>query len=232
MRLWQRSHSRFNSALRLLAPRDRARRAILERSVRSPFTAEDVAGALLGEDLWFEPLRDYRAYLQTIDRRPHLWGFSLEPSGRWEDNAWQSLSLSTRVARARLGSLVQGCEFVFAPSTVGLAREELLSSIVELRESNLCHTVAGGVYYIEPLASTQALQHDICLIRIISHWLGMLAHADIVAKDRRPSGYEVGGYEEACPACEQSWGIRPRSAEWIPPFHPGCRCFAQPRFAQ
>jgi len=231
MRLWQRSRNRFDEALRLLALSDRSRRTILERSVRLPFTTEDVVGALLGEDLWFAPLREYRTYLQTLPQRPHLWGFAFEASGQWEHTLWHSLSLSTRVARARLGSLAQGREFVFAPSTVGLTRDELRSAIDELCESNLCRVLPDGAYSVPQVAPAETLTHDLHLAEIISHWLCMLAHADRVAKDQRPSGYEVGGYEEACPACRLSWGIRPRTAEWVPPFHPGCRCFAQPRFA-
>lgn len=232
MRLWQRSRNRLDETLRLLAPGDRNRRAILERSVRLPFTSEDVAGALLGDDLWFAPLREYGAYLQTVEQRPHLWEFPFEAPGRWEDARWQSLSLNTRVARARLGSLAQAREFIFAPKAVGLTRDELRAAIDELCESNLCCVLPDGAYRMGPLAFGEGLQHDLHLVEIISHWLSMLAHADTVARDHRPSGYEVGGYDEACPACRLSWGIRPRSVEWIPPFHPGCRCFAQPRFAQ
>ncbi|HTX57452.1 MAG TPA: hypothetical protein VMD47_10185 [Candidatus Acidoferrales bacterium] len=199
--------------------------------MRLPFTTQDVAAALLGEDLWFAPLREYRAYLQTVEQRPHLWTFTFEESGRWRNAQWQRLSLSARVARARLGSLVRTCEFVFAPAALALTPDELKSAIDELCSSGLCRALSGGAYRAEAVATPEQVQHDLHLVEIIAHWLRMLAHADEVARDHRPSGYEVAGYDEACPACRLAWGTRPLAVASIPPFHPGCRCFAQPRFA-
>ena len=215
----------------MLCPNDRARQAVLMLSVHRPFTSQDVAATLLGDNLWYPPLEDYRVYLQSIDQRPHLWKFVFEESGKWRDARWQSLTLGARVARVRIGSLVQASTFAFAPSAVGLTGTKLKRALAELSAIELCRALPGGFYRLEPLAPEGRISGDLQLTEIIGHWLLMLAHADLVAKDRSPSGYEVSGYAEACPACRSAWGIRPRAIRWIPPFHPGCRCFAQPRFA-
>ena len=232
MQLWRHSPSRFSEAIKMLCPNDRARRNVLARSVRGPFTSQDVAATLLGYNLWFPPLANYRAYVQSLDRRPHLWEFAFEESGTWREPRWQSLNLRTRVARARIGSISSALVFAFAPSAVGLTPAELESALGELSSVELCETLPGDSYYLPPVAPADAVCGDLHLVEILAHWLGMLAHADTIATAQGPTGYEVGGYEEACPACRQAWGVRPRTPEWIPPFHPGCRCFAQPRFAR
>jgi len=232
MRLWRRSRSRLSGALDVLAHRDGAARAVLLRGVSLPFTTQDVAAALLGGDLWYEPLREYRDYLIGQSQRPHLWGCVFEASGTWPSQTWRSLSLSTRMARARIGPLARESDFVFAPSAVGLPSRALAEALEELGSSGLVDSARSGVYRVYAVATPGALEIDLKLVEIIAHWLRMLAHADEVAADRTPSGYEVYGYEEACERCRVAWGIRPRSPDWIPPFHPGCRCFAQPRFAR
>jgi len=205
---------------------------MLMRSVHQPFTSQDVAGTLLGDNLWYPPLEDYRVYLQSIHQRPHLWEFVFEESGKWRDGRWQSLTLGARVARTRIGSITAASVFAFAPAAVGLAHAELKDALSALKSADLCEALPDGSYYLAPIASTDAVRGDLHLAEIVAHWLAMLAHADGVAKVRSPSGYEVSGYEQACPACRAAWGIRARKLEWIPPFHPGCRCFAQPRFSR
>jgi hypothetical protein len=215
----------------MLCPNDQERRAILTRSVELPFTYQDVAAMLLGDNLWYRPLQEYRNYLESLTSRPHLWDFVFEDSRTWNDKRWQSLTLAARVARTRIGSLVHASTFVFAPSAVGLPGTKLKRALAELSANGLCRALPSGSYQLEPVAPVDQIRGDLHLAEIIAHWLLMLAHADLVAKDRSPSGYEVSGYAEACPACRSAWGIRPRTNQWIPPFHPGCRCFAQPRFA-
>ena len=232
MRLRRHSSSRLSDAIKVLCRDDRARSAILARCVHRPFTGQDVVATLLGDDLWFPALRDYRVYLESIDRRPHLWEFAFEESGKWHEARWQSLTLRARIARTRIGSIVSPSVFAFAPSAVGLTHGVLRDALRELTSADLCEALADGSYYLAPIASGEAVRGDLHLAEIIAHWLVMLAHADRVAKIRGPSGYEVSGYDRACPACRAAWGVRPRAPEWIPPFHPGCRCFAQPRFAR
>jgi hypothetical protein len=198
--------------------------------MRVPFTVPDVAAALLGENLWYPPLQEFRSYLETVEGRPHLWDFTFAESGAWPSQRWRSLSLDTRVARARIGSPAQECEFVFAPAAVGLRENALRGALDELRAVGLCLTVRASVYRLIPIASAKELKVDLHLVEIIAHWLRMLDHADRISRDRAPTGYEVHGYLGACARCKEAWGKRPRSARWIPPFHPGCRCFAQPRF--
>lgn len=80
------------------------------------------------------------------------------------------------------------------------------------------------------VAAHADLRTDLSLIEILSHWLAMLKHREKVLADRHATGFEVHGYREACSACKTRWGIRPFEPRWAPPFHPGCRCFSQPRF--
>jgi len=232
MRLWPRSPSRLAAALDTLCGADRARRGLLARSVGSPFVAPDVAAALLGENLWYRPLDEFRSYLQATGERPHLWDFTFGESGRWPSSAWRSLSLRARIARARIASPTQQCEFVFNPSAVGMHERELRNALKELHAARFSDEIRRGVYRVHSIAPCAALKLDLDLVGIIAHWLDMLAHADKVAADHVPTGYEVHGYVEACAMCKDLWGIRPRAIAWIPPFHPGCRCFAQPRFAK
>ncbi|HTU69976.1 MAG TPA: hypothetical protein VMF11_06610 [Candidatus Baltobacteraceae bacterium] len=215
----------------LLSADERITRGVLERSVEMPFTSQDVAAALLGKNLWYEPLMTYRFYLETIQERPHLWTFAFGPSGDWNSNLWRSLSLNARLVRTRAAPLTLERDVVFAPSTTGLDRRRVHGAVDELCAAGLCTGVRANIFRLNPIVSSEALEVDLSLIEIIAHWLSMLAHADRVARDRTPSGFEVNGYSEACPRCEEQWGIRPRTPEWIPPFHPGCRCFAQPRFS-
>ncbi len=232
IRFLRRSVSRLKDAAHLLARGNRARQRILERSVYGPHTSQDVAAALLGEDLWFPPLRDYYVYLKaTRTDRPQLWNFSRQDLDRALDVRWCSLPFSARLLRARLGPLTTTCAFSDTPSLVGLQGRLFTVALRELRRAGLCSRLREHAYTASAIATRQRIDEDLHLIEIIAHWLQMLRHADSVARDSRPTGYEVGGYEGACSQCRSAWGIRPRAPHWIPPFHPGCRCFAQPRFA-
>ncbi|MDE2482052.1 MAG: hypothetical protein KGN02_07670 [bacterium] len=231
MRLWRRSRSRLSEALDAVCGKDRARRDVLARSVGSPFIESDVAAALLGEDLWYPPLVEFRKYLETAVERPHLWDFPFSESGRWPSSTWRALSLHTRIARARIASPAHESDFVFAALAFGMRERELRTAFKELLAIGLCREICRGIYRVYAIAPLAALDHDLHLVRVIAHWLEMLAQADHVAEDRAPTGYEVHGYVEACTCCKKRWGIRPRAPDWVPPFHPGCRCFAQPRFA-
>lgn len=230
MQLRRRSPSRLSATLDMLARGDRDRRDLLARSVQQAFTFQDVGAALLGDDLWFEPLATYRAYLETIGERPHLWEFSFAASGRWFSAAWCSVSLRARFTRARMSSLVRTSRFAFGPAAIGLNDDDFRAGVRELCASGLCRALPGGAYEVSAIARERDLDVDLHLVQIIAHWITMLAHADAVARDRRAPGYEISGYEKACPRCRLAWGVRPRGTDWIPPFHPGCRCFAQPRF--
>ena len=227
-----RSLSRFAEALEVLsAAIGREGRETLERVPASPFGVMDAAACLLGEDLWFEPLRTFRTYLESTGERPHLWGFSFGESARWPSGTWRSLSLNARLARARMGSLAHASDWVFAPAAIGYSGRDLRAALAELRAAGIGYPASVSTYRIAAIASPHELYVDLHLLQVLAHWLQRLAHADRVARDRQPSGYEVHGYEEACRLCRAFWGLRPRSVDWIAPFHPGCRCFSQPRFA-
>ena len=230
MRSSQRSNSRFAQAINLFSGRDASARRVLSRSVCGSFTSQDTGAALLGSDLWFTPLREYRDYLLTVAERPHLWRFAFEPSGAWPSAVWRSLPIETRVVRMRIASPDRGRDFVFSPSELGMRAQAVARALHVLEIHGLADEVRGGVHRIYPIAPPSELHPDLHLVEIISHWLHMLSHADAIARNHAPSGYEVYGYDGACKACRTAWGIRPKTPEAVPPFHPGCRCFAQPRF--
>jgi hypothetical protein len=210
-------------------PRDR--RTLLETPTAAAFYEMDVGACLLGENLWYDELATFRDHLRRTGERPHLWEFEFGPSAAWDSQVWRGLSLAARVARARIGSLAHQREWMEAPASLGLRKRSLRSALYELQSKRLCVEVSSGVYTFAVIASPAELDLDLSLVRILAHWLHMLAHADRISLDERPSGYDVHGFAAACGMCRERWGVRERAPEWVPPFHPGCRCFAQPRYA-
>lgn len=226
-----REKSRQSAALDIICdhlPRDRRR--VLERLSRSSFSFADTAACLLGEDLWYAPLAEYRDYLQASGHRPHLWNFEFGPSGAWCNERWNALSLTSRLARGRIGPLAHEHTWKIAPSTIDLSGKALRAALNEMQKAGLC-AIQGGTCIASQIASPEDLRIDLYLVLIIEHWIRMLEHADAIARDKYATGYEVHGYDAACGICRARWGMRSRREEWVPPFHPGCRCFAQPRYA-
>lgn len=226
-----RRSSRHSAALEIICkdlPRDRRLR--LRRLGNSPFSIADTAACLLGENLWYSPLAEYRDYLRHSGERPHLWGFAFASSATWRNDTWRGLSLTARVVRARIGSLAAEIVWTTAPTTIGCDQRALRRALDELQAVGMCARERNRCI-CPAIASAGDLTVDLYLILIIEHWLHMLEHADRIVKDQHATGYEVHGYSEACAACRERWGVRPRALEWVPPFHPGCRCFAQPRYA-
>lgn len=202
----------------------------LERAPNSAHTTSDTAACLLGRDLWISPLADYRDRLIESGERPHLWTFEFDPSRMWNVTRWNALSLQARIVRARTGSLDR--QVITYPSAWALQmdRREFNKGLFELMRAGFSCEGLRGAYVFEPLATPEELHLDLALIEIIGHWFIMLAQHDRVLDDPHPTGFEVHGYNEACSACRARWGLRERDPQWVPPFHPGCRCFSQPRF--
>ncbi|MFY9739891.1 MAG: hypothetical protein WAK11_12710 [Candidatus Cybelea sp.] len=100
----------------------------------------------------------------------------------------------------------------------------------KLVSSAICRDGERGAIVFDPIAPAQGLYVDLSLIELIAHWLSMLDHRRRVLADPHATGFEVHGYAEGCSICRERWGLRPRERAWVPPFHPGCRCYAQPRF--
>jgi hypothetical protein len=226
-----RRSSRHSAALEMICTNlPRVRRVRLRQLGNSSFSIADTAACLLGENLWYPPLAEYRDYLSRSGERPHLWGFTFGPSAAWRNDTWHGLSLTARVVRARIGSLATETMWLIAPSTIGCDHRTLRRALDELQAAGMC-ALAHNRCICPAIASASDLTVDLHLTLIIEHWLQMLEHADRIVKDLHATGYEVHGYSEACAACRERWGVRPRALEWIPPFHPGCRCFAQPRYA-
>lgn len=202
-------------------------RRLLREVPRSVFAGADVAACLLGKNLWYPQLATYRDHLIESGERPHLWTFEFTPSAGWNASDWQPLSLTARLVRSRAGAIDRSVTPLTSPGTLDLAARQIEAGLSEL---------SGAGYYDKKLglfprvASPSELRTDLSLIEIIAHWLFMLAHRDKVLADVHATGFEVHGYAEACSLCRERWGLRPFEAQWAPPFHPGCRCFAQPRF--
>lgn len=206
-------------------------RSVLQRIPGNPRASADAAACLLGLDLWRGPLVAYRDYLRATGERPHLWSFAFGPSGAWDASRWSALPLSARLVRARAGSLDRT---LFARPTawnLDMKASQFRDGCNRLLKSGLAKRRANDAYEFEPLTTRDALHLDLSLVEIIVHWFWRLSDRDRALGDPYPSGFEVHGYGECCALCRSHWGLRERDPQRIPPFHPGCRCFAQPRFA-
>ena len=202
-------------------------RRFLMRAPSSPFTNADVTACLLGQDLWYSSLTRFRDWLIKSGERPHLWTFEFKDSCLWDTVRWNRLSFEAKITRSRAGAVDRCVTSFTSPANLQLRSRHFVNALRGL--------AAAGFYDSQnatfaAVASPQDLATDLALLRIISHWLVMLAHRERILADAHATGFEVNGYAEACSLCMQRWGLRQFASEWAPPFHPGCRCFAQPRF--
>ncbi|HVN69287.1 MAG TPA: hypothetical protein VMU38_06545 [Candidatus Binatia bacterium] len=200
----------------------------MKRAAGSPFVTADVTALLLGHDLWFAPLAGFRDQLIRTGERPHLWTFDLGPSGSWDSTRWRALSPDARVLRARTGAVDRRVRGLPTANALQIDPRLFVNALSELAQAGLYDE---SVKLFAPVGSVAALHTDLSLVQILAHWLVMLRHRERVLADRHATGLEVHGYAEACSRCRERWGLRPFEPRWAPPFHPGCRCFAQPRFA-
>lgn len=205
-----------------------ATRIVLKNAPNSAFTTSDVAASLLGNDLWYPPLAKFRDRLIRTNERPHLWTFDFRSSALWDNSLWNRLSLLSRIVRSRAGGVQCDVRVHVSYRSLGVSRREFDDALKELGNAGLFARTAGTLWAIAPAA---CLDTDLALVGILSHWLSMLKHRESVLSDRDATGLEVHGHSEACSLCVARWGIRTFESSWAPPFHPGCRCFAQPRFA-
>lgn len=187
----------------------------------------DVTACLLGRDLWYSSLSEFRDWLKQRQERPHLWTFEFTQSQRWETATWESLSLGAKLLRSRAGPVQQRVTRSVTAYSCGLSARVFAAGLRELTRAGY-YRAELGLY--EAVATSDELRTDLALIEIISHWLVMLRHRERVLADRHATGFEVHGYPGGCSRCRECWGLRPFEPRWAPPFHPGCRCFAQPRF--
>jgi hypothetical protein len=223
-----RATSEFAAAIdELSTPLPVPNRRFLARAAESAFTNADVTACLLGRDLWFPSLARFRDWLIQSGERPHLWTFDFKPSCLWNTAGWNRLSLDARVTRARAGAVDRRVATFASPATLQLGRRAFRRAVDELATHALYDPTARA---FEPVADAQALETDLALLQIVAHWLITLRHRERVLADVHATGFEVHGYSEACSQCTQRWGLRSFDACWAPPFHPGCRCYAQPRF--
>jgi hypothetical protein len=207
----------------------RGHRELLVRTIGSPFANADVGAAVLGIDLWIPPLERFRDRIGEGLERPNLWRFTFAASHLWDDELWQSLSLDARVLRSRAGALGRHVESPASAYALEMPARRFDAAMRQLERHGLARPSGRGVAF-EPIAPYEALALDLHLADLIAHWLHMIAQRDRVLADPHASGFEVAGYDEACSLCRTQWGLRERSHAAVPPFHPGCRCFAQPRF--
>jgi hypothetical protein len=199
----------------------------LARAPESAFTNADVTACLLGRDLWFASLARFRDWLIQSGERPHLWTFDFKASCLWNTADWNRLSLDAKTARTRAGAVDRPVATFVSPASLRLGTRTFNGAIGELAVRSLYDPTARA---FEPVADARALETDLALLQIVSHWLITLRHRERVLADVHATGFEVHGYSEACSQCTQRWGLRNFEACWAPPFHPGCRCYAQPRF--
>lgn len=199
----------------------------LTRAPEAAFTNADVTACLLGRDLWFASLARFRDWLIESDERPHLWTFAFKASCLWDTSTWNRLSLDAKTTRARAGAVNRSVATFVSPTSLRIGTRAFKSAVDELAARGVYDPIART---FEPVADAQALETDLALVQIVSHWLVTLRHRERILADVHATGFEVHGYAEACSLCTQHWGLRTLEARWAPPFHPGCRCYAQPRF--
>jgi hypothetical protein len=202
-------------------------RRLLTHAPESAFSNADVTACLLGQDLWFASLACFRDWLIQSGERPHLWTFDFQAPRLWDASKWNLLSLNAKTVRARAGAVDRALVTFVSPASLRLGGQTFNRAVNQLNAGGFCDSIGRS---FEPVANAKALETDLALLQIISHWLVMLCHRERVLADFHATGFEVGGYAEACSLCTQYWGLRAFEAAWAPPFHPGCRCYAQPRF--
>ncbi len=208
-----------------------AERAALQRVPQSPFPAADTAACVLGRDLWIPPFAAFRDDLIASGERPHLWTFTFQPSAAWDSTRWRSLSVDARVVRTRCGSPTRRIVVDASPQRLCMSKAVVAAALRELQSAGMYRAQADGVGTFEPAADAGMLDCDLHLVEILAHWLQTLAHREIVLHRRDGSnGYDVSGHAGACALCRERWGSRAHDPQWVAPFHPGCRCFAQPRY--
>ncbi|MHB8140090.1 MAG: structural protein [Vulcanimicrobiaceae bacterium] len=201
-------------------------RAVLLDVPRASIGTQMATAVLLGHDLLRGAVLEWRTRMSHP--RPPLWRDVDGPSADWDTAPWLALSYEARLVRAMAGAL-------FAPSLLreGELRHDVGASCYERGLADL--TPLMGVRdrerYLEPIASAEQLAVDLTLVQIYAHWLNALDQADRVERDQTARAYDVWGQKEACDVCRARWGTRPRDPQWLPPFHPACRCFAQPRYS-
>lgn len=196
----------------------------------SPQPSADGAAVLLGHDLRVEPVRRYHdALVARRDPPPPLWQFSWESGAPWNVRRWLALPFEARQLRARAGSLTQNVERRLDPATLALDRRSVRRGLAFLRDAGL----ARGDERVDlaPIAPAAAIATDLALVELIVHWLRMLEHRDRILGSRSGDAVDVCGYAGACSECRLRWASVPRELGFLPPFHPGCRCFTQPRWA-
>lgn len=191
----------------------------------------DVSAVLLGHDLWHgELLRTSERFAQI--GAPPLWHFAFQPSARWETARWLALPLDARVLRCRIGALTTSIGVTpAAQARCGMAPTTFTGALDALRASGYTNRYANRELVLA-VGTSVRLATDLALCEIVAHWLTMLSAADRLAHDRHATSCEIFGYTGACTDCRNRWGIYATRAGEMPPFHPGCRCFVQFRYAE
>ena len=192
------------------------------------FAVADTTAVVLGLDLWRDEIERWRDLFSCEAERPSMWRFAFGPSASWETRLWRSLPLEVRVLRAHVGSLAHeiAADGIMR-SGIKLAKDD--GRLETLRQVGLVDGSGSRVRF-RPLASPEVLAVDLALVVIVTHWLGSCAVADWIASDRSTREVEICGYRDACRFCRSRWGTHLKERWSLPPFHPACRCFAQPAY--
>jgi hypothetical protein len=225
--LWRGKTRRLRSTIeRVFGDLPLHERRFLQDITRSGFAVNDVAAVVLGLNLWRDEIQKWRDRFAAERERPSMWRFAFGPSAAWDTMRWRALPLEARVLRARVGSLAHEVH------SEGLARATLpavrTKKSLRVLVANGFAEGADASLHFRPVASPHELVVDLTLVVIVTHWLGMCAVADRVSDDSSTSQVEVHGYPGACSYCRKRWLVGAKERWSIPPFHPACRCFAQP----
>lgn len=198
--------------------------------IQAPKSSAGVAlttAVLLGRDLWRKELLIWRKAFG--ESAPPLWRRLQQPGANWGVQRWNALAYESRLLRVLAGSLSHAIEM-----RSEILRHDLGPKSFELAKAGLNSLLArntDGKEILLPVAASEELAGDLALIQLYDHWFVSLENADRVEADGTSLAYEVSGYSESCAQCRARWDVRPKRPEWLPPFHPGCRCFAQPRYS-
>jgi hypothetical protein len=186
------------------------------------------AAAVLGLDLWRDEIETWRKRFAEEPERPSMWRFAFGPSARWDVRAWRDLSLEARILRAEVGPLAHEV----GPDGLVRAGPETVTvgpPMDALRKGGFASGEGDGLRF-RRLASPDELVVDLALVVIVGHWIASLAVADHIADNSSTDHVEVHGYAGVCRFCRERWGVQIKERWSLPPFHPACRCFAQPAY--
>ncbi|HEY1681054.1 MAG TPA: DUF190 domain-containing protein [Candidatus Tumulicola sp.] len=201
-------------------------RKLINDAVGSAHAGSDIAACLLGLNLWRGPLARYRDHLLVTRERPPLWAFTLGPSAEWNAALWLTLPMVARLVRTRVGRVDESIRTRPTVDSTGLTAALLRDGLRHLSQSAYLRKGPEDIHDFAPIALPSAIATDLALVDVIAHWLLRLSDRHHLLAKSSAEQFEIGGYKGGCGSCRTRWGSQTRDEQAVPPFHPGCRCFA------